>query len=120
MRSRRYHAIAAGITIAALNTGCAGTHCGVYPREASSFPARPVSVAQAVEAAQPYLDTSFALRQAGRPEGSNDWGEPQVFVTLKRNQYHIVKENYPYIMARAYLAHAVKVDAETGVVTPAE
>jgi hypothetical protein len=106
--------------IAALNTGCAETHFGVYPREASSFPARPVSVAQAVESAQPYLDTSFALRQANHRGASKDWGEPRVFVTLKGNQYHIVNENYPYIMESAYLAHAVKVDAETGVVTPAE
>lgn len=71
---------------------------------------------RAYELAQPYLEESFRLRQEMRTWNSDR--PPNDHFTLKGGQYHIARDNYPYIFTGSYLKHAVIVDANTGAITP--
>ena len=99
--------------------GCTPVHIGTYPGDLTRFPDRPVSPDKAVEAAQPFLDQSFALCRALR---GSDWPEqsnPRISVKLEGSQYKVLKDNYPYKSYSEYrFSHAVLVNAETGEVTP--
>jgi hypothetical protein len=97
--------------------GCGSVHYGTYPDGLTGFPELPISADKAVEAAQPYLDKTFALCRASR--GSN-WpeSEPRIRVMLEGKTYKVLKDNYPSMNAHYGFDHAVKVDAETGEVTP--
>lgn len=98
--------------------GCTPYHFGSYPEGAARFPDQPVSVIEAVEKAEPYLDESFRLRQKGRDQYDWPTWDPTLTVTLKGGYYYIVKDNYPYIYHSAYRAHAVKVHSKTGKLIP--
>jgi hypothetical protein len=97
--------------------GCAPAHFGTYPNGLADFPARPISPAEAVEAAEPYLDQSFELLRAERTLNSSN-SEPRIRVKLEGNAYWILKDNYISMNAGYGFDHAVKVDARTGEVTP--
>lgn len=97
--------------------GCNMAHFGTYPDGLTGFPDRPITPAEAVRAAQPYLDQSFALCRAAR--GSN-WpdSEPRISVKHDGGYYKVLKDNYPSKNADYGFSHAVLVNAETGEVTP--
>ena len=98
--------------------GCNSVHVGTFPDGLSSFPDRAISPAEAVEAAQPYLDKSFALCRAARGSNWPDY-EPRISVKLEGKSYKVLKDNYPYKSYSEYrFSHAVEVNAETGEVTP--
>jgi hypothetical protein len=100
--------------------GCTPVYYADYPH-LTGFPERPISPDGAVEAAQPYLDQSFTLCRADR---GSDWpsrGEPYVSVKLEGKYYKVLKDNYPYkSFSEHRFSHAVKVNAETGEVSPPE
>ena len=75
---------------------------------------------RAVELAQPHLEKSYELRrQHFEPNGrSANPKPPSDHVTLKGDTYYIVRDNYPAIKTSSYLYCAVKVNANTGEVTP--
>ncbi|MEK7698944.1 MAG: hypothetical protein AAB332_00935 [Planctomycetota bacterium] len=75
---------------------------------------------KAVELASPFLDKTFELRQKDSELARGKDREPIIYVTLKNDEYYIVKENYPAISVYFYLKHAVKVNIKTGKVTPPE
>jgi hypothetical protein len=97
--------------------GCGPVHYGTYPDGLGGFPERAVSAEMAVEAARPYLDQSFALCRAAR---GSDWPdyEPRIRVQLEGKYYKVLKDNYPSMNASYGFNHAVKVNADTGEVTP--
>ena len=107
-----------GLPILYVASGCNSVHYGEYPGGLADFPDRTVSPEQAVKAAEPYLDQSFALCRANR--GSN-WpdSEPYISVKLEGKHYKVLKDNYPYkSYSELRFSHAVKVNADTGAVTP--
>lgn len=72
-----------------------------------------------MELAAPYLDDSFKLRSQNLATGRRSNTRPPVdSVTLKGDTYYIARDNYPAIYAKFYLPYAVRVDANTGAVTP--
>lgn len=78
-----------------------------------------ISPERAVELAQPYLEKSFELRrQHIEPNRRSDSNPPFDHVNLKGDMYYIVRDNYPAIKASFYLRYAVRVNANTGEVTP--
>jgi hypothetical protein len=107
------------ILLAVTGLGCSTVHFGTYPDGFSSFPERPISPEEAVAAAQPYLDQTFAL---SRTERGSDWPswEPAVRVKLEGKYYYVLKDNYPAKNSNYGFAHATKVNAETGDVIPPE
>jgi hypothetical protein len=100
-----------------ISAGCSSPHYGTYPNGLSDFPSRPVSAAEAVKAAEPYLDQTFTLCRAARRYGSTD-AEPYVRVKLEGKTYKVLKDNFLSKNADYGFSHAVKVDAVTGEVTP--
>jgi hypothetical protein len=95
-----------------LLTSCGKTYIARSSEGYASFPGNTISPEQAVKLADPYLDKTFELRAAKRQGVSPR--KPTVWVTLKGQYYHIVKDNYPAYNRGFYLHHAVKVDKDTG------
>jgi hypothetical protein len=103
------------------------TNCGTEPKSVGNSLTGYNTVAEAkiqpkeaVELAMSYLDKTFELRQKNRESNKKRNSEPIIYVTLKNNEYYIVKENYPDISVYFYLKHAVRVNINTGHVTPPE
>ena len=80
------------------------------------FPETPISVDDALKVANPYLDTTYNLRIADRERKSN--GKPKIWITLKGDNYYVVKDKYPSYSPGFYLEHAVVVNTDTDEVTP--
>jgi len=97
--------------------GCNAAHYGTYPDGLKGFPDRPVSPAQAVEAARPYLDQTCDLCRAPCASNSPE-PESQVRVKLDGNCYKVLKYYNPSLNSACCFCNAVKVNAETGEVTP--
>jgi hypothetical protein len=98
---------------------CSTAHFGRYPGGFSSFPERPISPEEAVAAAQPYLDQTFALNRTQRGSDWPSW-EPTLRVKLEGKYYYVFKDNYPAKNANYGFAHAAKVNTETGEVSPSD
>jgi hypothetical protein len=73
---------------------------------------------KAVELAGPYLDKTFELRLQDSELTRRKEIEPIIYVTLKNDEYYIVKDNYPAKSVYFYPKHAVKVNINTGNVIP--
>ena len=59
------------------------------------FPEKPISVNDALKAANPYLDTTYNLRLAGRERKSK--GKPNIWVTLKGDYYYFLRTTTRHI-----------------------
>ena len=100
-----------------ISGGCQTARFGIYPDHLAEFPERPISPQEAVRAAQPFLDQSYALfRESSRD--LSDSGEPRIHVRLKGKYYYVVKHNGVSMNANYGFDHAVRVHATTGVVDP--
>lgn len=88
--------------------GCQKIYCD------DDIPPQPVSVKQALEIAQPYLDLCYQLKEG--QENTSDARTPSISICLKGNYYYIVKYEYPRIEQSFYVDHAVKVHKVTGAV----
>ncbi len=77
----------------------------------------PIKPSEAYEAAKPYLEQSYTLRNRGRnfPKDRLNMNDYMLF---KGGYFYISRDNYPYKSYWAYLKHAVKVNADTGRVIP--
>jgi hypothetical protein len=102
--------------IAIFLVSCGTYHVGSSHNGFSDFPENNISVYKAISLAEKYLDKTFELRKANRSSQFND--EPAIWVTLRGNYYHIVKDNYPSYSPGFYEKHAVRINKSTGEVYP--
>lgn len=80
------------------------------------FPQSPVTIEQAIQIAEPYLNQSYKMRLSLRKWPLQSNTPPIIYVTLLDQYYYIVKEDYPYQYREAYLEFAVKVNRMNGKV----
>lgn len=99
--------------------GCAGNEtivCRTSYQGFEGFPPNLVTPQQALAAAAPHLDDTFALRTKGRASRSHR--KPFIVIALKGRYYHVVKESAYGRTPDFYLDHAVLVHKDTGEVIP--
>lgn len=108
------------ILLAFTLAGCEPQSVGNSLSGYKEIPGAKIQPQKAVDLASPYLDKTFELRQKDSELNRRKDREPIVHVTLKDDEYYIVKENYPEKSVYFYLKHAVKVNIKTGKVTPPE
>jgi len=106
------------IILVILLTGCEPQSVGSSLSGYKNVPGAKIQPEQAVELAKQYLDKTFELRKQDKEVARKENVEPITFVTLQDDEYYIVKENYPAKSVYFYLKHAVKVNINTGNVTP--
>ncbi|MEW6067615.1 MAG: hypothetical protein AB1610_04920 [Nitrospirota bacterium] len=106
------------ILLALALAGCEPQSVGNSLSGYKEVPGAKIQPQKAVELASPYLDKTFELRQKESELNRNKDREPIVYVTLKDDEYYIVKENYPAKSVYFYLKHAAKVNIHDGKVTP--
>jgi len=106
------------ILLAFTLAGCEPKSVGSSLSGYKEIPGAIIQPQKAVELAGPYLDKTFELRQQDSDLTRRKDIEPIIHVTLKNNEYYIVKDNYPDKSVYFYLKHAVKVNIKTGNVIP--
>lgn len=106
------------LLLAFILIGCEPQSVGTSLSGYKEIPGAKIQPQKAVELASPYLDKTFELRQKDSDLDRRKDTEPIIHVTLKDDEYYIVKENYPAKSVYFYLKHAVKVNIKDGKVTP--
>lgn len=106
------------IIFAMFLTGCEPQSMGSSLSGYKIIPGAKIQPQEAVGLASPYLDKTFELRQWNSELIRKKDVEPIIYVTLKDDEYYIVKENYPAVSVYFYLKHAVKVNINSGAVVP--
>lgn len=106
------------IIFASILAGCEPQSMGSSLSGYKNNPGATIQPQKAVELASPYLDKTFELRQRNSDLTRKKDVEPIIHVTLKDDEYYIVKENYPGKSVYFYLEHAVKVNINSGNVVP--
>ena len=116
-QARRFRLMNLGLAGLLCSVGCATSHFGTFPDRLDRFPDRRISAVAAVDAAEPYLDETFKMIRAAR---GSDWPHhtPVIRVKLRKGVYYVLKDNYPSMSADYGFGYAVKVNANTGEVTP--
>lgn len=104
-------------------SGC-GKKWYVGSREPQSWEHFPknnkISPQQALQLSEPFLDKTFELRTKNRSLEIRSDLPKEDSIILQGRYYYVVRENYPAKYIAFYLKHAVKVNKNTGEVTPPE
>ena len=102
--------------VAVFLSGCGdNTYSGTVESGFDHFPENKISPNKALSIAEPYLETSFALRRKNRGSKYNSGTkEPITYVVLDKDYYYVTKDNYDAKFVNFYFDYAVKVNKNTG------